>query len=100
MKLDDLDRVNHLVRQLAEVRGHIGMADRAEAGAYQVFIEAPGDSSLKMSTEGATTAHANGVAVSPAFLADVKRLAGAELRRREQEILQELRSLGVETGNP
>ncbi len=98
MKLNDLDRVNHLVRELEEVRGLMAMADRADTGAYQVFIEAPGDASLKMSSEGATTAHANGIAVSPAFLGDVKRLAGAELRRQEQEILQELRNLGVETG--
>ena len=98
MKLEDLERVNRLVDELKEMKALIGMAERAEPPAFQVFIEAPGDASLKMSAEGATTSHANGVVVSAGFLADVKRLAVAELRAHERKLLDELRQLGVDTG--
>lgn len=99
MKLEDLAQVNHLVNELKEVRTLIGMAERAEPAAYQVFIEAPGDSSLKMSAEGATTSHANGVAATPGFLAEVKRIAVQELRAHETSLLKQLRALGVDTGD-
>jgi len=98
MQLRDLERVNHLVGELDDLKTLIGLAERAEPAGYQVFIEAPGDASLKMSAEGATTSHSRGLAVSAGFLADVKRFAIAELRTRQQAILNELRTLGVETG--
>ena len=98
MQLRDLERVNHLVAELDDVKALIAMAERAEPSGYQVFIEAPGDASLKMSAEGATTSHSRGIATSPGFLADVRRLAVAELHAREQGILAELNGLGVETG--
>ena len=97
MKLADIDRVNHLVTELDDVKALIAMAARAEGNAYQVVIEAPGDSSLHMSEEGASTSHSRGIGVSPEFLAQVKRIAVAELQSRQQGILAELAALGVDT---
>ncbi len=97
MKLADIDRVNHLVTELDDVKSLIAMAARAEGNAYQVVIAAPGDSSLHMSEEGASTTHSRGIAVSPGFLAQVKQLAVAELQSRQQGILAELSALGVDT---
>src|SRR5271165_5528907 len=91
MKLSDIDRVNHLVSELEDVKALITMAERAEDNAYQVVIEAPGDSSLHMSEEGASTTHSRGISVSAGFLAQVKQLAVAELQSRQQGILTELR---------
>ena len=96
MKLTDLDRVNHLVSQLDDVKSLIATAERTEPGAYQLFIEAPSDSSLKMSAEGASTAHSRGIDVTPAFLDSLKRLALAEMEARRQQILAALTELGVE----
>jgi len=97
MKLTDIDRVNHLVTELDDVKSLIAMAARAEGNAYQVVIEAPGDSSLHMSEEGASTTHSRGISASPGFLAQVKQLAVAELQSRQKGILAELAALGVET---
>ncbi len=97
MKLSDIDRVNHLVSELDDLKALIAMAARAESNAYQVVIAAPGDSSLHMSEEGASTTHSRGIAVSPGFLAQVKQLAVAELQSRQQGILAELSALGVDT---
>lgn len=97
MKLADIDKVNHLVTELADVKELIGMAERAESGAYQVFIEAPGDSSLRMSQEGSSKAHSQGIGVSSGFLDQVKRLAINELQARRQSIMAELTELGVDT---
>ena len=97
MKLTDIDRVNHLVAELDDVKALIAMAARTEASAYQVFIEAPGDASLRMSDEGPSTSHSRGIAASPGFLAQVKQLAISELQSRRQAILTELAALGVDT---
>jgi len=97
MKLADIDRVNHLVAELDDLKALIAMAARAETGAYQVVIDAPGDSSLHMSEEGASTTHSRGIAVSPGFLTNVKQIAIAELQARQQGILAELATLGVDT---
>ena len=97
MKLSDIDRVNHLVSELEDVKALITMAERAEDNAYQVVIEAPGDSSLHMSEEGASTTHSRGISVSAGFLAQVKQLAVAELQSHQQAILAELSALGVDT---
>jgi hypothetical protein len=97
MKLKDIDRVNHLVAALADVTSLIEIAERAEADAYQVFVEAPGDASLKMSLEGPSTSHARGVGVSEAFLGRLKQLAVEELRARRNRVQADLHALGVET---
>ena len=96
MKLADLDRVNHLVTDLEDMRRLQTMAEAAEPGAFQLFIEAPGDSSLRMSLEGASTTHSRGLSATEAFLLALKNLAVAELRERRQSVLTELRGLGVD----
>jgi hypothetical protein len=97
MKLTDIDRVNHLVTELDDVKALIAMAARAESNAYQVVIDAPGDASLHMSEEGSSTTHSRGIGASPGFLAQVKQLAVAELQSHQQGILAELAALGVDT---
>lgn len=97
MKLSDIDRVNHLVAALEDVKALIATASRAEANAFGVFIDAPGDTSLRMSDEGASTAHSRGIGVSTGFLAKVKQLAVAELQSHQKTILTELAALGIDT---
>ena len=96
MKLTNLERVNHLVGELEDVKKLIEMAEQAEAISFQLFIEAPADASLKMSAEGASTTHFRGIDVSTGFLANLKRLAVKELQTRRQNILTALSELGVE----
>lgn len=98
MKLTDIDRVNHLVAELADINALIETAEHAENTAFQVFIEAPGDAGLRMSSEGASTTHARGIDVSESFLGKVKQLAIAELQSRRKGILAELTALGVDAG--
>jgi hypothetical protein len=97
MKLTDIDRVNHLVSELADIKTLVAMAERAEPTSYQLFIEAPGDGGIRLSAEGASTSHSRGIDVSPAFLARLKSLALEELEARRQRVLEELARLGVET---
>jgi hypothetical protein len=97
MKLSNLEKVNHLVAGLAEIRSLIGTAETAEPATYQLLIEAPGDASFKMSAEGASTSHSRGTDVSAAFLSGLKKLAIAELREKRDTVLQELTALGVDT---
>jgi hypothetical protein len=97
MKLADLDKVNHLVRELAEIRSLIRVAEKADLAMFQLFIESTGDSSIKMSKEGASTAHSGGIAVSDAFLKRLRQLALEELHARRDAILAELNALGVDT---
>lgn len=97
MKLGNLDRVNHLVAELADIRSLIETAEAAEVTAFQVYIEAPGDMGLRMSEEGASTTHSRGISASKNFLAKVKQLAVAELKSRQQTILTALTELGVDT---
>ncbi|MGE0224671.1 MAG: hypothetical protein AB7F35_04870 [Acetobacteraceae bacterium] len=96
MKLQNLERVNHLVSELTDIRSLIVMAQRAEPAAFQLFVEAPGDASLRMSQEGASTTHSRGITASPTFLADLKRLAVDELEAHRRRVLEELVALGVD----
>jgi hypothetical protein len=96
MKLADIDKVNHLVTDLKEMRSLIHVAEQAEPAMFQLFIESGGDSSLRMSSEGASTSHAGGVAVSVAFLGRLKELALEELRAKRDAIVKELEALGVD----
>ena len=97
MKLADIGKVNHLVADLGEIDGLIHTASSAEAAAFQLLVEAPGEASLKMSSEGASTTHARGTAVSDGFLEQLKALAVAELHARRDAVLAELMTLGVDT---
>jgi|GEM_PF-6557124 len=96
MKLQDLDRVNHLVAELADIKSLIDMAERAEPMAFQLFIEAPGDASLRMSMEGASTTHSRGINATVGFLDSLKRLAVEELQAHKDRVLVELTGLGVD----
>jgi hypothetical protein len=98
MKLADIDRVNHLVSELSDIKTLIAMAERAEPTAYQLFIEAPGDGGMKLSAEGASTSHSRGIDVAPGFLASLKRLALEELQAKQASVISALTGLGVETG--
>ena len=99
MKLSDIDRVNHLVRELGDIKALIGTAEKSEPPAYQLLIEAGlgGDGGIKLSAEGTSTSHSRGIDVTPGFLADLKRLALAELQAKQQRILTDLTALGVES---
>ena len=96
MKLRDLDRVNHLVTELADIRTLIAAAQAAEPADFMAFIESPGDNSLRMSREGASTTHARGIAVSEGFLAELKRISVTELEARRDAVVAELTALGVD----
>lgn len=97
MKLADIDKVNHLIADLADINSLIGTADAAEEAMFELLIEAPGDASFKMSAEGASTSHSRGTGVSAEFLAKLKQLAVAELRARREVVLKDLTALGVDT---
>ncbi len=97
MKLADIDKVNHLIADLADINALIGTAETAEPAGFQLLIEAPGDASFKMSAEGASTSHSRGTGVSDDFLANLKRLAVAELQGRREVVLNALAALGVDT---
>ena len=97
MKLADIDKVNHLIAELGEMNSLIATAEAAEPATFQLLIEAPGDSSFKMSAEGASTAHSRGTGVSPEFLSSLKQLGVAELHARRDLVLQALTASGVDT---
>jgi hypothetical protein len=99
MKLADIDKVNHLIADLADINALISTAETAEAGVFQLVIEAPGDASFKMSAEGASTSHSRGTGVSAGFLANLKQLAVAELQSRREVVLTALTALGVDTAS-
>ncbi len=97
MKLEDIDKVNHLIAELGEINGQMRTAETAATAAYQLFIEAPGDGSLRMSAEGESTTHSRGTAVTEAFLGKLKELAVMELRARRKLVMGDLAALGVDT---
>lgn len=100
MRLADIDKVNHLIAALEDIRSLIGRAENAEPSMFELFIEAGGDTSLKMSKEGASTSHSGGVAVSDQFLEKLRDLALGELRTKRDGVLGELTALGVDTAEP
>ncbi len=97
MKLTDIDKVNHLVTALQDMRSLIHTAEKAEPSMFQLLIESGGDASLKMSLEGASTSHSGGVAVSESFLKSLRQLALDELHAKRDVILADLAALGVDT---
>jgi hypothetical protein len=96
MKLGDLERVNHLVSELEDIKLLIDRAERSDPAAFEVIIEAGGDGGMKLSAEGTSTAHSQGIDVTAEFLEKLKRLALEELQVKQQRVIAELTKLGVE----
>jgi hypothetical protein len=96
VKLEDIDKVNHLVAELGAVKNLIAHAERAEPADCELFIKLPGDASINMSNEGASSTHYMGFSASPEFLARLKTLAVEEFGAKRRGIIAELGALGVE----
>ncbi len=96
MKIADIDRVNHLIAELDGVKALIAHTEKADAADLELFIKLPGDSSIRMSSEGAASTHYAGFSTSADFLARLKRLAIEELDAKRESIVAELKALGVE----
>jgi len=96
MKMRDIEKVNHLIGELNSMNtliAHTGNADPADC---ELFIKLPGDSSIRMSSEGAASTHYQGFSTSPDFLRRLQRLAVEELNTRRQAIIAELAAFGVD----
>jgi len=96
MKIRDIETINRLIARLGEVRQMIVAASSADATDFELFIERPGDGSIRMSREGASSTHFQGFGTSEGFLEGLRALALAEFRAREAEIKAELAAFGVE----
>lgn len=96
MKIQDIDRVNHLIAELKGMKELIAHAERAEPGDFEVFIKLPGDASIRMSGEGAASSHYSGFTASAEFLSRLQHLSVEELDARRRGIIAELAKLGVE----
>jgi hypothetical protein len=96
MKIEDIDRVNHLVAELKGMTELISHAEHAEPGDFELFIKLPGDASIRMSGEGAASSHYSGFSASAEFLGRLQRLSIEELEARRRGIIAELAKLGVE----
>jgi hypothetical protein len=96
MKIQDIDKVNHLIGELNGMKQLISHAEHADPTDCELFIKLPGDASIRMSSEGAASTHYQGYAVSPDFLTKLQRLAIEELNARRHAIIAELAALGVE----
>jgi len=96
MKIQDIDRVNHLIGELNGMKELIAHAEKAEPSDFELFIKLPGDASIRMSSEGAASTHYQGYSVTPDFLRKLQRLAVEELDARRRGIIAELAARGVE----
>ena len=96
MKIQDIDRVNHLIAELKALQELAGHAQAAEPADCELYIKLPGDASIRMSSEGASSTHYQGFSVSTDFLRSLQRLAIEEIDARRRAIVAELASLGVE----
>ena len=96
MKIADIDKVNRLIAELKGMQELIVHAERAEPGDCELFVKLPGDSSIRMSSEGAASTHYQGFSASIDFLRKLQQLAIEEMEARRQRIVAELAALGVE----
>ncbi len=96
MKIQDIDRVNHLVAELSGIKELIAHSEQAEPADFEMFIKLPGDASIRLSSEGAASSHYSGFSASPEFLSRLQRLAICELDTKRRGIIAELGTLGVE----
>jgi hypothetical protein len=96
MKIEDIDKVNHLIAELNGMKELIDHAKNAEPPDFEAFIKLPGDASIRLSAEGAASTHYLGFSASPDFLKRLQHLALDELGERRRAILADLAELGVE----
>jgi hypothetical protein len=96
MKIQDIDKVNHLIGELNGMKELIAHAKHADPAECELFIKLPGDSSIRMSSEGAASTHYQGFSASTDFLRRLQQLAVEELDVRRQGIIAELAALGVD----
>jgi hypothetical protein len=96
MKIQDIDKVNHLIGELNGIRELIGHAERAEPSDFEAFIKLPGDTSIRLSSEGAASTHYSGFSASPEYLGRLQRLSIDELDTKRRGIIEELGTLGVD----
>jgi hypothetical protein len=96
MKIQDIERVNHLVAELNGLKELMGHAEHAEPSDYELFIKLPGDASIRLSNEGSASTHYAGFSASPEFLVRLQQLAIEELDTKRRGIIAELAALGVE----
>jgi hypothetical protein len=96
MKLKDIEAVNHLVAELQSVGELIAIAQHAEPVDCQLFIKGPGEASIEMSAEGASSTRYRGFSTSTGFLSRLKDLALEEIHSRRRAIIAELAALGVD----
>jgi hypothetical protein len=96
MKIKDVEHINHLLAELEGIKDLIAHAERAEPADFELFVELPGDSSIKMSEQGSSSTHYEGFSTSRSFLDRLKALALEELRDRKRGIEEELAGLGVD----
>jgi hypothetical protein len=96
MKIKDVEHINHLLAELEGIKDLITHAEHAEPADFELFVELPGDSSIKMSEQGSSSTHYEGFSTSRSFLDRLKALALEELRDRKRGIEQELTGLGVD----
>ncbi len=97
MKIKDVERINELLKAREAVLELIGRVKAVEPSSFSLMIERGGDGSIKLSEEGADSAHYNGYPVSPGFLAQLKVLSLRELGARRTAVDEQLTALGVET---
>jgi hypothetical protein len=96
MKIQDIEKVNHLIAELNGMKELIEHARNAEPADFEAFIKLPGDASIRLSVEGAASTHYRGFSASPGFLKRLQHLALEELDERRRALLAELAQLGVE----
>lgn len=97
MKIKDVERINELLKAREAVLTLIRHVEAVEPANFALMIERGGDGSIKLSEEGADSAHYNGYPVSPDFLARLKALSLEELATRRAEVEGQLAAMGVET---
>ena len=64
MKIQDIDKVNHLIEELNGMNALITHTNDADPAECELFIKLPGDFSIRLSSEGAASTHYQGFSAS------------------------------------